>query len=146
MTATRRTPTAAADFDGPGHRARLAGLHRDLAAVGTTPLRTTRGDLVPHVPAPRAVPLAPRLAFHGSQNGADTPMARRDGPDIPLVAQADRGSSEFGPDEVRDRRTPDRSNSQRLWGRSAGCDLDLLTFSDAPVFEKSSLLRTEASA
>ena len=61
--------------------------------------------------------LTPGWAFHGHQNVSDTPMAWLDGLDIPLVAQTDQGFFEFGPDQVRTRATPERSNSERLWGR-----------------------------
>ena len=119
-------------------------------------------------------------AFHGHQNVSDTPMAWLD---IPLVAETDQGFFEFGPDQVRTRATPERSNAERLWGspglipvalagrrpasplvayRWAHTDAalaaqleleaegiagvpDLFTFSDALVFEKLNLLRTEVS-
>jgi gentisate 1,2-dioxygenase len=48
---------------------------------------------------------------------SDTPMAWLDGLDIPLVAETDQGFFEFGPDQVRNRETPDRSASERLWGQ-----------------------------
>jgi gentisate 1,2-dioxygenase len=48
--------TAAADFDTPGHQAKLAELYRDFAAAGMTPLWLTREDLMPPQPRPRAVP------------------------------------------------------------------------------------------
>ena len=43
-------------------------------------------------------------------------MAWLDRLDIPLVAETDQGFFEFGPDEVRTKTTPERSNSERLWG------------------------------
>lgn len=212
MTALHSRATGT-DFDSPEHQVKLAELYRDLAAVGMTPLWTTREGLMPHTPQPTAVPhlwrwsqlyplaarsadlvpvgrggerraislgnpglpgdpyttatlwaaiqyLAPRenapehrhsqsafrfvlegegvwtvvdgdpvamrrgdllltpgWRFHGHQNVSDTPMAWLDGLDIPFVAQTDQGFFEFGPDEVRTRATPDRSNSERLWGR-----------------------------
>jgi len=61
--------------------------------------------------------LTPGWAFHGHQNVSDTPMAWLDGLDIPLVAETDQGFFEFGPDQVRNRATPDRSASERLWGQ-----------------------------
>ena len=121
-------------------------------------------------------------------------LAWLDGLDIPLVADTDQGFFEFGPDQVRTRATPERSNSERLWGSpgltpvalagtrpasvfdgagavrlndterplkrgdviavpawtefalQAASQLDLFTFSDAPVFEKLNLLRTEVTA
>lgn len=48
--------TAAADFDTPGHQAKLAELYRDFAEAGMTPLWRTREDLMPFGPRPRAVP------------------------------------------------------------------------------------------
>jgi gentisate 1,2-dioxygenase len=202
----------AVDFDSAEHQAKLAELYRDFAAVGMTPLWTTREGLMPHTPQPKAVPhlwrwaelyplaarsaelvpvgrggerraislgnpglpgdpyttptlwaaiqylgprenapehrhsqtafrfvlegegvwtvvdgdpvgmrrgdllLTPGWAFHGHQNVSDTPMAWLDGLDIPFVAETDQGFFEFGPDEVRDKRTPEKSNSERLWG------------------------------
>lgn len=44
------------DFDSPEHQAKLAALHRDLAAAGMTPLWTVREGLMPVHPQPRAVP------------------------------------------------------------------------------------------
>ncbi|MHB2022693.1 MAG: cupin domain-containing protein [Mycobacteriales bacterium] len=43
-------------FDTPEHQAKLAELYRDFAAVGMTPLWTTRESLMPAHPQPRAVP------------------------------------------------------------------------------------------
>jgi gentisate 1,2-dioxygenase len=60
--------------------------------------------------------LTPGWHFHGHQNVSDTPMAWLDGLDIPLVATIDQGFFEFGPDELQDTSTPDRSRSERLWG------------------------------
>jgi gentisate 1,2-dioxygenase len=74
--------------------------------VDGDPVAMRRGDLL----------LTPGWHFHGHQNVSDTPMAWLDGLDIPLVAETDQGFFEFGPEEVRDKRTPDRSNSERLWG------------------------------
>ena len=70
------------------------------------PVAMRRGDLL----------LTPGWAFHGHQNVSDTPMAWLDGLDIPLVAGTDQGFFEFGPDQVRTRATPERSNAERLWG------------------------------
>jgi len=70
------------------------------------PVAMRRGDLL----------LTPGWHFHGHQNVSDSPMAWLDGLDIPLVAGTDQGFFEFGPDEVRDKATPDRSRSERLWG------------------------------
>ena len=44
------------DFDSPEHQAKLEELYRDFAAVGMTPLWTTREGLMPAHPQPRAVP------------------------------------------------------------------------------------------
>jgi gentisate 1,2-dioxygenase len=74
--------------------------------VDGDPVAMRRGDLL----------LTPGWAFHGHQNVSDTPMAWLDGLDIPLLAGTDQGFFEFGPEEVRDKGTPDRSRSERLWG------------------------------
>jgi gentisate 1,2-dioxygenase len=44
------------DFDSPEHQRKLTELYRDFAAVGMTPLWTTREELMPFTPQPRAVP------------------------------------------------------------------------------------------
>ena len=75
--------------------------------VDGDPVAMRRGDLL----------LTPGWAFHGHQNVSDAPMAWLDGLDIPLVAETDQGFFEFGPDQVRNRETPDRSASERLWGQ-----------------------------
>ncbi|MEW2386377.1 cupin domain-containing protein [Micromonospora sp. NPDC047707] len=74
--------------------------------VDGDPVAMCRGDLL----------LTPGWHFHGHQNVSNVPMAWLDGLDIPLVASTDQGFFEFGPDEVRDKATPDRSRSERLWG------------------------------
>jgi gentisate 1,2-dioxygenase len=74
--------------------------------VDGDPVAMRRGDLL----------LTPGWHFHGHQNVSDTPMAWLDGLDIPLIANIDQGFFEFGPDEVRTKSTPERSNSERLWG------------------------------
>ena len=56
MTFLENRDAPAPDFDSPEHQAELARLYPDLAAVGMTPLWTTRAGLMPHVPAPKAVP------------------------------------------------------------------------------------------
>jgi gentisate 1,2-dioxygenase len=43
-------------------------------------------------------------------------MAWMDGLDIPLISTMDQGFFEFGPDELSDTSTPDRSRNERLWG------------------------------
>jgi len=74
--------------------------------VDGDPVAMRRGDLL----------LTPGWHFHGHQNVSDTPMAWLDGLDIPLVSGTDQGFFEFGPEEVRDKSTPHRSRSERLWG------------------------------
>jgi len=74
--------------------------------VDGDPVAMRRGDLL----------LTPGWHFHGHQNVSDAPMAWLDGLDIPLVATIDQGFFEFGPDELQDTSTPDRSRSERLWG------------------------------
>ena len=74
--------------------------------VDGDPVAMRRGDLL----------LTPGWHFHGHQNVSDTPMAWLDGLDIPLVATIYQGFFEFGPDELQDTSTPDRSRSERLWG------------------------------
>lgn len=54
MTALEHRATER-DFDSPEHQAELAELYRDFAAVGMTPLWTTREGLMPAVPIPKAV-------------------------------------------------------------------------------------------
>ncbi len=197
--------------DAPEHRHTQSAFRFVLEGEGVwtvvdgDPVAMRRGDLL----------LTPGWAFHGHQNVSDAPMAWLDGLDIPLVAKTDQGFFEFGPDQVRNRATPDRSASERLWGHNptsgedalttmrtefhrlaaaaatrrsrtsassvwqvfdgtgsvrlndeehplergdivavpawtefsltAETQLDLFTFSDAPVFEKLNLLRTEIS-
>ena len=74
--------------------------------VDGDPVAMRRGDLL----------LTPGWRFHGHRNVSDVPMAWLDGLDIPLVATLDQGFFEFGPELVRDRSTPERSRSERLWG------------------------------
>ena len=75
--------------------------------VDGDPVAMRRGDLL----------LTPGWHFHGHHNVSDQPMAWLDGLDIPLVATTDQGFFEFGPDELTDTSTPDRSRGERLWGR-----------------------------
>jgi gentisate 1,2-dioxygenase len=84
--------TADIDFDGPEHQAKLDELYSDFAAVGMTPLWTTREGLMPAHPTPRAV--------------------------VPAWTEFDVTAADA---------------------------LDFFTFSDAPVFEKLNLLRTEVT-
>jgi gentisate 1,2-dioxygenase len=74
--------------------------------VDGDPVAMRRGDFL----------LTPGWAYHGHHNTADQPMAWLDGLDIPLVAATDAGFFEFGPDELTDRSTPERSRSEMLWG------------------------------
>ncbi|PRX97302.1 cupin domain-containing protein [Allonocardiopsis opalescens] len=74
--------------------------------VNGDPVAMHRGDLL----------LTPGYAWHEHHNTADAPMVWLDGLDIPLVAQLDAGFFEFGPDEISDRSTPERSRAERLWG------------------------------
>lgn len=96
----------------PEHRHTQSALRFVLEGEGVwtvvdgDPVAMRRGDLL----------LTPGWHFHGHQNVSDTPMAWLDGLDIPLVAGTDQGFFEFGPEEVRDKSTPDRSRSERLWG------------------------------
>jgi gentisate 1,2-dioxygenase len=98
--------------DAPEHRHSQSAFRFVLEGEGVwtvvdgDPVAMRRGDLL----------LTPGWHFHGHQNVSSTPMAWLDGLDIPLVAGVDQGFFEFGPDEVRDKRTPDRSYSERLWG------------------------------
>jgi gentisate 1,2-dioxygenase len=99
--------------DAPEHRHTQSAFRFVLEGEGVwtvvdgDPVAMRRGDLL----------LTPGWAFHGHQNVSGTPMAWLDGLDIPLVAETDQGFFEFGPDQVRNRATPDRSASERLWGQ-----------------------------
>jgi gentisate 1,2-dioxygenase len=73
--------------------------------VDGDPVAMRRGDLL----------LTPGWAFHGHQNITDTPMAWLDGLDIPLNYQLDAGFFEFGPEDLSDVSTPQRSRGERLW-------------------------------
>lgn len=74
--------------------------------VDGDPVAMRRGDLL----------LTPGWAFHGHQNVTDQPMAWLDGLDIPLNHTLDAGFFEFGPEQVSDLSTPERSRRERLWG------------------------------
>ena len=116
--------------DAPEHRHTQSAFRFVLEGEGVwtvvdgDPVAMRRGDLL----------LTPGWAFHGHQNVSDTPMAWLDGLDIPLVAETDQGFCEFGPDQLRNRKTPDRSATTtrstaggswirliRQTRRSAGC-------------------------
>jgi gentisate 1,2-dioxygenase len=73
--------------------------------VDGDPVAMRRGDFL----------LTPGWAYHGHHNTTSDSMAWLDGLDIPLVAATDTGFFEFGPEEPRDRSTPHRSRSERLW-------------------------------
>jgi gentisate 1,2-dioxygenase len=96
----------------PEHRHTQSAFRFVLAGEGVwtvvdgDPVAMRRGDLL----------LTPGWHFHGHQNVSDQPMAWLDGLDIPMVATLDQGFFEFGPDQVRDTSTPDRSRGERLWG------------------------------
>jgi gentisate 1,2-dioxygenase len=75
--------------------------------VDGDPVAMRRGDLL----------LTPGWRFHGHRNISVEPMAWLDGLDIPFVAEMDQGFFEMGPLEVRTTRTPERSDSERLWGQ-----------------------------
>jgi gentisate 1,2-dioxygenase len=98
--------------DAPEHRHSQSAFRFVLEGEGVwtvvdgDPVAMRRGDLL----------LTPGWQFHGHHNVSDQPMAWLDGLDIPLVAQTDQGFFEFGPEQVRTRATPDRSQSERLWG------------------------------
>lgn len=64
-----------------------------------------RGDLL----------LTPGWAWHGHHNTTDRPMAWLDGLDIPLSSALNTEFFEFGPDTLKDRSTPERSQAERLW-------------------------------
>ena len=98
--------------DAPEHRHSQSAFRFVLEGEGVwtvvdgDPVAMRRGDLL----------LTPGWQFHGHQNVSDAPMAWLDGLDIPLVAKTDQGFFEFGPDQVRTRATPEKSNAERLWG------------------------------
>jgi len=73
--------------------------------VDGDPVAMRRGDFL----------LTPGWRFHGHHNQSETPMAWLDGLDIPFAHATGSTFFEFGPDQVSDRSTPDRSRSERLW-------------------------------
>ncbi|PXY26814.1 cupin [Prauserella sp. PE36] len=73
--------------------------------VNGDPVAMRRGDFL----------LTPGWHFHGHHNTSNEPMAWLDGLDIPFVHQTGSAFFEFGPDQVTDTATPDRSRSERLW-------------------------------
>ena len=74
--------------------------------VDHDPVAMRRGDFL----------LTPGWHFHGHQNVTDAPMAWLDGLDIPFVYGTDSSFFEYGPDQLTDNSTPERSRSERLWG------------------------------
>jgi gentisate 1,2-dioxygenase len=74
--------------------------------VNGDPVAMRRGDFL----------LTPGWNFHGHQNVTNAPMAWLDGLDIPFVHQTDGSFFEFGPDDLTDTSTPERSRAERLWG------------------------------
>ena len=74
--------------------------------VDGDPVAMRRGDLL----------LTAGWRWHEHHNTADAPMVWLDGLDIPLISTLDAGFFEFGPDEVTDRSTPERSRNEQLWG------------------------------
>nr|WSY53863.1 cupin domain-containing protein [Streptomyces sp. NBC_00886] len=73
--------------------------------VNGDPVAMRRGDFL----------LTPGWNFHGHQNVTSGPMAWLDGLDIPMAYQNDTGFFEFGPDDLTDTSTPERSRAERLW-------------------------------
>ncbi|MET7991029.1 cupin domain-containing protein [Amycolatopsis sp. NPDC005232] len=73
--------------------------------VDGDPVAMRRGDFL----------LTPGWHFHGHRNQSDVPMAWLDGLDIPFAHHTGSAFFEFGPDQVEDRSTPDRSRAERLW-------------------------------
>lgn len=74
--------------------------------VNGDPVAMRRGDFLPQA----------GWAWHGHHNATEAPMAWIDGLDIPFQYSVDATFFEFGPDEVDTRETPERSQSERLWG------------------------------
>jgi gentisate 1,2-dioxygenase len=88
--------------------------------VDGDPVAMRRGDLL----------LTASWRWHEHHNTADAPMVWLDGLDIPLVAALDAGFFEFGADELTDRSTPDRSQSEQLWAHPG---LRPVAAADAPT-------------
>jgi len=74
--------------------------------VDGDPVAMRRGDFLPQG----------GWHWHGHLNASDAPMAWIDGLDIPFAYATDSTFFEFGPDQVGDVGTPERSRSERLWG------------------------------
>ncbi|MFE5086439.1 cupin domain-containing protein [Streptomyces mirabilis] len=73
--------------------------------VNSDPVAMRRGDLL----------LTPGWNFHGHQNVTNAPMAWLDGLDIPFVHANDTSFFEYGPDDLTDTSTPEKSRAERLW-------------------------------
>lgn len=89
--------------------------------VNGDPVAMRRGDFLPQG----------GWHWHGHRNISDRPMAWIDGLDIPFSYATDATFFEFGPDEIEDTTTPDRSRSERLWGHPGLRPLTHLTPSPA---------------
>ena len=76
--------------------------------VGGDPVRMSRGDFLPQAGG----------NWHAHHNAASRPMAWIDGLDIPFSYYPESQFFEFGRDKLdaAERRTPERSRSERLWG------------------------------
>lgn len=74
--------------------------------VNGDPVAMRRGDFLPQA----------GWNWHSHHNPTDAPMAWLDGLDIPFAHYTESTFFEFGPDELEDRSTPERSRSERLWG------------------------------
>jgi gentisate 1,2-dioxygenase len=73
--------------------------------VNNDPVAMRRGDFL----------LTPGWNFHGHQNVTSAPMAWLDGLDIPFVHANDTSFFEYGPDDLTDTSTPEKSRAERLW-------------------------------
>jgi gentisate 1,2-dioxygenase len=73
--------------------------------VNGDPVAMRRGDFLPQA----------GWNWHGHHNVSSEPMAWIDGLDIPFARYVESTFFEFGPDEIAERESPDRSRSERLW-------------------------------
>lgn len=76
--------------------------------VNGDPVAMRRGDFLPQS----------GWNWHGHRNISSGPMAWIDGLDIPFARYVESTFFEFGPDEVEQQETPERSRSERLWGHA----------------------------
>ncbi len=76
--------------------------------VNGDPVAMRRGDFLPQA----------GWNWHGHRNVSSGPMAWIDGLDIPFSRYVESTFFEFGPDEVAEQETPERSRSERLWGHA----------------------------